>query len=134
MYIIIQYMYKMTPLQKRFLLFLVGCMGTRVLFTLLAKNSDIQYLPILGYIALLPAIGFFYIYVTGSRKTAFEIEGEKVWWNNLRPFHSILYFLFAYNAITKHANSWKYLALDAFMGLMAFISYHYENGSFQKLM
>jgi hypothetical protein len=109
-------------------------MGTRVLFTLLAKNSDIQYLPILGYIALLPAIGFFYIYVTGSRKTAFEIEGEKVWWNNLRPFHSILYFLFAYNAITKHANSWKYLALDTLMGLMAFISYHYENGSFQKLM
>ena len=64
MYIIIQYMYKMTPLQKRFLLFLVGCIGTRVLFTLLAKNSDIQYLPILGYIALLPAFGFFYIYVT----------------------------------------------------------------------
>ena len=62
----------MTPIQKRFLLFLVGCMGTRVLFTLLAKNSDIQYLPILGYIALLPAFGFFYIYVTGSRKTAFS--------------------------------------------------------------
>ena len=127
-------MYKMNPTQKRFLMFLVGCMGSRVLFTLLAKYIDIQYLPILGYIALLPAIGFFYIYVTGSRKTAFEIEGEKVCWNNLRPFHSILYLLFAYNAITKHANSWKYLALDTSMGLLAFLSHHYENGSFQKLM
>jgi hypothetical protein len=124
----------MTPLQKRFLLFLAGCMGSRVLFTLLAKNTDIQYLPILGYIALLPAIGFFYIYVTGSRKTGLEVGGGKIWWNNLRPFHSILYFLFAYNAITKHVNSWKYLALDTFMGLMAFLSYHYENYSFQKLM
>jgi hypothetical protein len=109
-------------------------MGTRILFTLLAKNTDIQYLPILGYIALLPAIGFFYIYVTGSRKTGLEVGGGKIWWNYLRPLHSILYFLFAYNAITKHANSWKYLALDTFIGLVAFISYHYENDSFQKLM
>ena len=104
-------MYKMNSIQKRFILFLVGCMGTRILFTLLAKNADIQYLPILGYIALLPAIGFFYIYVTDSRKTGLEVGGGKIWWNYLRPLHSILYFLFAYNAITKHANSWKYLVL-----------------------
>ncbi len=127
-------MYKMNSIQKRFILFLVGCMGTRILFTLLAKNTDIQYLPILGYIALLPAIGFFYIYVTDSRKTGLEVGGGKIWWNYLRPLHSILYFLFAYNAITKHANSWKYLALDTFIGLVAFLSYHYENDSFQKLM
>lgn len=124
----------MNPMQKRFLLFLVGCMGSRVLFTLLAKNTDIQYLPILGYIALLPALGFFYIYVTGSRKTGLEVGGDKIWWDKLRPFHSILYFLFAYNAITKHVNSWKYLAIDTSMGLLAFLSYHYENDSFQKLM
>ena len=127
-------MYKMNPTQKRFLMFLVGCMGSRVLFTLLAKYIDIQYLPILGYIALLPALGFFYIYVTGSRKTGLEVGGGKIWWDKLRPFHSILYFLFAYNAITKHVNSWKYLAIDTSMGLLAFLSYHYENGSFQKLM
>ena len=127
-------MYKMNPTQKRFLMFLVGCMGSRVLFTLLAKYIDIQYLPILGYIALLPALGFFYIYITGSRKTGLEVGGDKIWWNRLRPFHSILYFLFAYNAITKHVNSWKYLAIDTSMGLLAFLSYHYENGSFQKLM
>ena len=127
-------MYKMNPTQKRFLMFLVGCMGSRVLFTLLAKYIDIQYLPILGYIALLPALGFFYIYITGSRKTGLEVGGDKIWWNRLRPFHSILYFLFAYNAITKHVNSLKYLAIDTSMGLLAFLSYHYENGSFQKLM
>ena len=124
----------MNPIQKRFLLFLVGCIGTRVLITILAKNIDIQYLPILGYIALLPAIGFIYIYATGSRKTGLEVGGDKIWWDKLRPFHSILFFLFAYNAITKNVNSWKYLALDTFIGLVAFLSFHYENGSFQKLM
>jgi len=124
----------MNPIQKRFLLFLVGCMGTRVLITILAKNIDIQYLPILGYIALLPAFGFIYIYATGSRKTGLEVGGDKIWWDKLRPFHSILFFLFAYNAITKNVNSWKYLALDTFIGLVAFLSFHYENGSFQKLM
>jgi hypothetical protein len=109
-------------------------MGTRVLITILAKNIHIQYLPILGYIALLPAFGFIYIYATGSRKTGLEVGGDKIWWDKLRPFHSILFFLFAYNAITKNVNSWKYLALDTFIGLVAFLSFHYENGSFQKLM
>jgi len=124
----------MNALMRRFLLFLVGCMGTRILFTLLAKNIDIQYLPILGYIALLPAIGFFYIYVTGSRNTGLEVGGGKIWWNKLRPLHSVLFFLFAYNAITKNVNSWKYLALDTSIGLVAFLTYHYKNGSFLKLM
>lgn len=119
---------------RRFLLFLIGCMGTRILFTLLAKNVDIQYLPILGYIALLPAIGFIYIYVTGSRNTGLEVGGGKIWWNKLRPLHSVLFFLFAYNAITKNVNSWKYLALDTSIGLVAFLTYHYKNGSFLKLM
>jgi len=127
-------MYNMNPIQKRFILFLVGCMGTRLLFTLVAKNMDIQYLPILGYIALLPAFGFFYIYVTGSRKTGLEVGGDKIWWNYLRPLHSTLYFLFAYNAITKRTNSWKYLAIDTFIGLVAFLYYHYKNASFQKLI
>ena len=124
----------MNPTQTRFLMFLVGCMGTRIPLTLLAKNIDIQYLPVLGYIALLPALGFFYIYVTGSRKTGLEVGGGKIWWNSLRPLHSVLFFLFAYNAITKNISSWKYLALDTSIGLVAFLSHHYENGSFRKLM
>jgi len=52
----------MNTIQKRFLLFLIGCIGTRFLFVYVAKNVDTQYLQYLGYLALLPAIGFFYIY------------------------------------------------------------------------
>lgn len=124
----------MNPIQKRFLLFLIGCIGSRSLFAILAKNISLNYLPILGYIALLPAIGFIYIYLTGSRKTGLEVGGEKIWWNDLRPLHAGLYFLFAYNAIYKHADSWKYLAADVLIGLIAFLYHHYTEGNFSKLL
>ncbi len=124
----------MNTIQRRFLYFMVGCIGTRTLLTILAKKIDNNYLPILGYIALLPAIGFLYIYVTGSRKTGLEVGGDKIWWNSLRPLHSFLYFLFAYNAITKNSQSWKILALDVSIGFLAFIFHHFKEKNFYKLM
>jgi len=84
----------------------------------------------LGYLALLPAIGFMYIYLTGSRKTGAEVFGEKIWWNDLRPIHSMLYFLFAYNAIKCNKQSWIYLLADVLLGLISFLIYHYINGDF----
>ena len=82
----------MNHLQKRFLMFLIGCIGVRTLFVIIAKYINTKYFKYLGYIALLPAIGFMYIYLTGSRKTGAETFGEKIWWNDLRPIHSIFIF------------------------------------------
>lgn len=124
----------MNDIQKRFLLFLIGCIGTRTLFVLLAKNAGPKYLPLLGYLALLPAIGFIYIYLTGSRQTGAEVFGGKIWWNDLRPIHSLLYFLFAYNAINGNTNSWMYLLIDVVFGLLSFLIFHYRNGDFSKLV
>jgi hypothetical protein len=116
----------MNTLHKRFLLFLIGCIGVRTSITILAKKINIEYLPYMGYIALLPALGFLYIYVTDSRKTGLEVGGGKIWWNCMRPVHSLLYFLFAYNAIVKNKNAWGYLALDVTIGLIAFLGHHYK--------
>ena len=124
----------MNDIQKRFLLFLIGCIGIRTLFVIIAKNVSINYLPILGYLALLPAIGFIYIFVTGSRKTGAEVFGEKIWWNNLRPLHAVLYGLFACNAIIGNKNAWMYLLIDVTFGLVSFLSFHYSNGDFSKLL
>jgi hypothetical protein len=123
----------MNEIQKRFLLFLIGCIGTRFLFVYVAKNIDIKYLPLLGYLALLPAIGFIYIYLTGSRKTGGEVFGEKIWWNDLRPIHSLIYFLFAYNAIIGNNKAWIYLLVDVILGLSSFLIFHFKNGDFKKL-
>jgi len=120
-------------LRKRFIMFLVGCIGLRTALAFLAFYTKAEYLPYLGRLALLPAIGFAYIYVTGARKTGQEVGGGKIWWNCLRPLHSILYFLFAYNAINQNKEAWKFLALDVSIGLIAFLGHHYNEGSFQKL-
>ena len=123
----------MNHLQQRMLMFLIGCIGTRSLFVIIAKYVNTQYLKYMGYLALLPAIGFIYIYLTGSRKTGPETFGEKIWWNNLRPIHSMLYFLFAYNAINGNKQAWIYLLVDVLFGLISFLIHHYVNGDFFKL-
>ncbi len=120
-------------MQKRFLLFLIGCIGVRSIFVLIAKNATAYYLQILGYLALLPAIGFVYIYLTGSRQVGAEVFGEKIWWNNLRPIHAILYLLFAYNAINGNKMAYQYLLFDVIFGLVSFLVYHYNKGDFEKV-
>jgi hypothetical protein len=124
----------MNHLKQRFLMFLIGCIGTRSLFVIIAKNINTKYLKYLGYLALLPAIGFMYIYLTGARKTGAEVFGEKIWWNNLRPIHSILYFLFAYNAIMGNKQSWIFLLVDVLFGLISFLVHHYLNGDISMLL
>lgn len=117
----------MDNLQKRLMMFLFGCIIVRCLIVVVAKYINTEYLKYLGYLAILPAIGFMYIYISGSRKIGTETFGEKIWWNNLRPIHSILYGLFAYNAIIGNKESWKYLLVDVLIGLISFIIYHSVN-------
>lgn len=123
----------MNNIQKRFILFLIGCIGSRSLLVYIAKTTNKQYLMYLGYLALLPAIGFFYLYFTGSRKTGGEVFGDKIWWNNLRPIHGLLYSLFAYNAIIGNTNAYIYLLVDVVLGLTSFLIFHYYNENFNKL-
>lgn len=124
----------MNTIQKRFLLFLIGCIGTRTLFVYLAKNVNKTNLQYMGYLSILPAIGFIYLFLTGSRKTGAEVFGDKIWWNNLRPIHGCLYFLFAYNAILGYDFAWVYLLIDVMVGLVSFLIFHYYNTSFKHLM
>lgn len=123
----------MNNIQKRFILFLFGCIGTRLLLVYLAKIASKEFLKYMGYLALIPAIGFIYLFITGSRKTGLEVFGDKIWWNKLRPIHSLLYFMFAYNAINGNSGSWKFLLLDALVGLTSFLVYHWKMNHFVSL-
>jgi hypothetical protein len=124
----------MNDLQKRFLLFLIGCIGSRILFVFISKYIPNNYLPYLGYIALLPMIGFSYIWITNSRKTGPEVMGNKIWWNDLRPIHALLYGLFAYNAINKNENAWIYLLIDVIIGFVSFLRHHWIEGNFSRVI
>ncbi len=114
----------LTDKQMRIVLFLIGCMGIRSLFVIIAKMANTTILPYLGSLALLPAIGFFYNFFIGSRKADTGLFGGPVWWKNLRPIHGLLYSLFAYNAINKNTNAWIYLLVDVLVGLVSFSWYY----------
>ena len=126
------YRYKyMNHIQKIFLLFLIGCIGLRSFIVYLAKIANKFWLRIMGYVAILPAIGFFYFFFIGTRK--FGAFGEKIWWTNLRPIHGSLYLLFAYNAISGNNFAWIFLLLDVIIGLVSFLIFHYKENDFKKL-
>jgi hypothetical protein len=122
----------MNDIQKRFLLFLFGCILVRSLLVYISKEYT-QFLPLLGYGALLISIGFFTIFFTGSRKTGRETFGAKIWWNNLRPVHGLLYLLFAVFAIQRKSYAWIFLLIDVIIGLSSFLVFHYREGNFSKL-
>jgi hypothetical protein len=106
---------------KRLFLFLVGCIGLRSLFAYAASVASVGVLRVMGWLALIPAVGFMYIFLTGARRTGAEVFGEKIWWNSLRPVHAVMYFAFAWLAINGlRGIAWKVLAADVVLGLAAF--------------
>ena len=123
----------MNIIQKRFLAFLFGCILVRSLFVLVAMKANKKYLPYFGILAILPAVGFLYIYFGNYRKKGGETFGQKIWWNHLRPIHALFYLTFAYLAIKKSPHSYKLLLIDVILGLLSFLMYHYSVDSFSKL-
>ena len=101
----------MNRLKKLF----VVCITIRTLFVFIVKNAPTNYIPYLGYLGLIPSLGFMYQYFFSSKKGAL---GGKLWWNDLRPIHSILYFLFATNAINSKSDSYEFLLLDVIIGTL----------------
>ncbi len=99
-------------------------MGARLGLVYLAYRRP-DLLPMLGALALLPACGFSYIYLTGSRTTGAEVFGERIWWNNIRPVHAGFYFTFALLALHRDPRAWVVLLLDAMFGLAAFVHHHF---------
>jgi hypothetical protein len=122
----------MNNIQKRFILFLFGCIVIRFLFVYIAKNYT-KYLPIMGFFAIFISLGFFYVYFTNSRQTGREVFGDKIWWNHLRPIHASLYLLFAIVAIRKNPQSWVFLFIDVLIGLSSFLLFHYNQGNLKLL-
>jgi hypothetical protein len=124
----------MKEIQKRMLLFLTACIGVRLLLVFIAKYSSETIQHMLGIVTLCISIGFFYIYISGTRTTGPETFGEKIWWNDLRPVHAFLYLLFTIMVFTSMRQyAWIVLLIDVVIGLSAFLHFHYINGNFSKV-
>jgi hypothetical protein len=123
----------LNPVQIRFFLFIVGCFGSRLAFTIISYLASGWFLKLLGIAALFPVLGFFYFIFIGKRDTGIEVLGDKIWWKNLRPIHMLLWLFFAYLAISGNKKAWIVLLIDTFFGLSAFLIHHYKEGNFKKL-
>ena len=124
----------MNDIQKRFLLFIFGCITSRLLLVFISKNINNKYLPYLAYISLIPAIGFIILYLGDYRKTGGEVMGGKIWWNDIRPIHASLYILFSLFALKKKSYSWIILLIDTIFGLFVFLYHYYINNYFSMLL
>ena len=104
----------------------------RLLISYLAFKLPGIWRDILAVILGIMGIGFLTIYFGGYRKTGLETGGNKIWWNNLRPLHGILYLissgllLFKGKALIKtipnnHLASYIILT-DTLIGLIAWIN------------
>ena len=129
-----------TDIQKRFLLFLLGCIPTRILLAnIVYYSSKHEYIRIImGMITLIISLGFLSIFIFGLREKGTETFGKPIWWNSLRPIHSLIYAFVAYNLLfvwNKHSLHLErnLLLFDALFGLCAFLIYHTYNGFFSKL-
>lgn len=106
--------------RKRIMVFLFGCIGSRLLLVLLAKYINEKYLPLMGIVALIISISFIYLYFIGNKKADMQLEwlGERmIWWNQLRIVHAMFFLLFAIFAIQRKNYSWIILLVDCMFGL-----------------
>jgi hypothetical protein len=120
-------------LRRRFVLFLVGCIGIRTGFAFGAAKVDKKYLPYLGVLGLLLAISWVLIYRFNLRPTGREAGGI-IWWNKIRLVHALLYFVFAVLAFSGSDYAWVPLGIDVFVGLTAFVNHHWSNGDITRVV
>lgn len=124
----------MFNIQNRFILFLLGCIPTRLFLVFLARYGDKTIRTILSGITFSIATGFLIIYFGGLRKTGVETGGDVIWWNDLRPVHAFIYYAFAISNYYGNRGAWKLLLLDTFVGLTSFFIFHYRNNDFKRLL
>jgi len=118
----------------RFFVFLIGCIGSRLTFTIISAMASTWLLCIMGIIALFPVLGWFYFIFIGKRDRGIEVFNQLIWWKDVRPIHMFLWGFFAYLAISGNHKAWIVLLVDTFIGLAAFIIHHQMEGNLKKLL
>ena len=118
----------MKNIEKRFLLFLLGCIPTRLFITYIISISKKSSLPYIGLLTLNLSYNFIYLYLYGNNTADSQLEWaglSYILWNNLRLVHGILIFIFSILALNKNKNGYYILLLDTFIGLLSFLYYHF---------
>ena len=132
----------LTKIQKRFAMFLGGCIPVRLLAVwlayYLAHRDNTIGLKWLACLAITPVVGWVIIITFGLRKSGPETQSSPIWWNFMRPIHIILYVIFIYLAFSNNEEyqltAWIPLLVDVLLGLIAFLWYHTKEGNIYRLI
>lgn len=114
----------MLTLEKRYLLFLLGCIPLRIIIAIIPLYIDTKFLPYYGLILSLFAIAFFVLYFKQLRMKAFEGGGD-TWWADFRILHGLLYLCAAIYSFQEKILASVPLLMDAILGLVLFIYHHF---------
>lgn len=107
---------------KRRLLFVGGCIPTRLLIAYVVSRADEKWRQISAVAFTIIGIAMLYLAITGKRLNGPETFGEGVWWTpELRVLHACIYFAFAGLTFAGYGESFYLLYADAFIGLFAFL-------------
>lgn len=104
-------------LDKRVVLFLVGCIGTRLLMAYIPQTLPKNALPIMGIAIAIMGLGFLYLWITNSRLNAQE-AGGKTWWAHLRLVHASLYIAAAIYLFKGDRSASIPLVIDVISGIL----------------
>ena len=105
--------------RKRILLFLVLCIGIRLILALIPLYLSKKWLPYFGLVILIISLSFLYLYFTNGRLKAPE-GGGKTWWAKYRLIHGLLYLTAAIYLLEKERIASIPLFIDVILGLILF--------------
>lgn len=93
------------------------CLPARVALACAARGPKQAAL---GPLALIISFGFAAVFLGGLRPSGIETGGAPIWWNGLRPLHSLLFFLFFwFSVVSPDPRAWRFLLADACVGASA---------------
>ena len=104
----------------RILLFLVFCIGFRVILLVLPLYLSKKMLPYFGLVILIISFSFLYLYFTNGRLEAPE-GGGKTWWAKFRLIHGLLYLTAAIYLFQEERLASIPLFIDVILGMTLFI-------------
>ena len=105
---------------KKISLYFSFCIFIRLSLILIIYYT-LQFHKLWTGLLLIMGLGFLFQYITKYRKKgAFN---QNIWWDFLRPFHSITHLYSAYLIYNKNTNFVYVLLLDVIVGVLFHIKY-----------
>ena len=100
------------------MLFLLGCIPVRASLAWYTKKYPSKNL---GYVLLIIAVTFLYLYFNNLRLNAQEASDGVTWWAPYRIIHGLLYLAAAIYMFKDSKRAWIPLTIDVILGFLVFM-------------